>query len=76
MPADTEWLALALEQTREIMKRCDQLINRAEREISKFASIQDQRPHLAACVRHKAGRFNQRRKTEPSSLRRIVANLN
>jgi len=70
IPSDTEWLALGLKQTRETMKRCDQLIDRAERAISKFASIQDRRrPHLAACV-------GQRRKTEPLSARRIAANLN
>jgi len=46
IPSDTEGLALALQQTREIMKRCDQLIDRAEREISKVTSIQGQRrPH-------------------------------
>jgi hypothetical protein len=74
-PSDTEWLALAHEQARDIMKRCDELIARAERELLYFASHRDNlRPHLA--VEHKAGRFSLASLTEPPSVRARAANAN
>jgi hypothetical protein len=74
-PSDTEWLALAHEQARDITKRCDELIAQAERELLYLASHPDnRRPHLA--VEHKAGRFSLASLTEPPSVQAPAANSN
>lgn len=76
-PSDTEWFALAHEQASEIMKRCDELIARAERELLYFPSKPDQiRSHLAACAGHKAVRFGLASLIEPPSVLAPAANSN
>lgn len=76
-PSETEWLAHFHEQARDIMKLCDELIDRAERELPNLASRPDKRRlYLAACVEHKAGWFALASLTKPPSIRAPAANSN
>ena len=74
---DSERLALAHEQARDTMKRCDELSERAERELSKFSPQSDKkRSRIAAIAGCKIGRFSLASMTEPVSLRQSAANSN
>jgi hypothetical protein len=74
-PIDTEWLALAHEQAHEIMKCCDELIQRTERELSKFTPrSRKQRTRITTVGGHLAGRFSFVSLGEPSPLRRLASN--
>ena len=57
---DSELLALARKDAREVMKRCDVLIARAETELSKFVQRREDRTGIAAATACKAGRFTLR----------------
>ena len=76
-PSDTERLALAHKQARDIMKRCDDLIDRAERELSKFTTMPNMsRPRAADCKERGPGRFRFASLTAPPSVHGPVANSN
>lgn len=75
---ESELLALARKDAREVMKRCDALIERAEEELSKFVQQRRKgRTALAEVTRCKAGRFTFVSMTDPPPLpRRAAANSN
>jgi hypothetical protein len=69
-------LALARIEARDAIKRCDELIERAEQELSKFASrLRGQRTRITAVGDHIAGRFSFV-SLNPSPLSRPAANSN
>ena len=57
---DSELLALARKDAREVMKRCDVLIARAEAELSKLVQRREGLTGIAAATACKAGRFTLR----------------
>lgn len=74
---DSELLAVGHKQARDTLKRCDELIERAERELSKFTPQSDKkRSHMVAIARCRIGWFSLASLTEPPSLRQSAANSN
>ena len=74
---DSERLTLARKKARDAMKRCDELIERAERELSKFGPQSDKkRSPIAAIAGCRVGWFSLVSLTEPPSLRQSAANSN
>ena len=59
------------------MKRCDELIERAERELSELSpQSETKRSRIAAVAGCRVGWFSLASLTEPPSLRGSVANSN
>ena len=74
---DSERLALARKEARHVMKRCDELIERAERELSELSpQSETKRSGIAAVAGCRVGWFSLASLTEPPSLRGSVANSN
>jgi len=74
---DSEGLALARRQTRDAMKRCDELIQRAERELAKIASrSRARRSRITALGGYTAGQFSFVSLDEALPLCRPASNLN
>jgi hypothetical protein len=71
---DSERLTLARKEARDVMKRCDELIERAERELSKLSpQSETKRSRIAAIGGCRVGWFSLASLT---ALRRSVANSN
>jgi hypothetical protein len=74
---DSKRLALAHRQARDAMKRCDELIQRAERELSKFGlRSRTHRNRITAVGGHIAGRFSFVSLNEPPGLCPPASNNN
>jgi hypothetical protein len=56
---DREGFALAHQQARDVMRRCDELIQRVEKELSKFGlQLREDRPPVVTVARPIQGRFS------------------
>lgn len=74
---DSKRLELAHRQAREAMKRCDELIQRAERELSRIAlRSRGHRAGTTAVGGHLAGRFSLVSLNEPRALCPPASNNN
>ena len=73
---DSERLALVHKQAGEVMKRCDELIERVEEELTKFVAHRGERRAATAVAGCKAGHFSFVSMTDPPSSCRPVANSN
>lgn len=73
----SERLSLAHKQARDLMKRCDELIERVEQELSKFVRRLDRRRTCVAAVAGcRAGRFSLVTLTKPPPGCPSAANSN
>ena len=73
---DSEHLALARRQTRDATKRCDELIQRAERELAKIELSRARRTRITAIGGYTAGRISFVSLDEALPLCRPASNLN